>query len=538
LGCGHSNDSKTHGDAAAPADDDATSADCGDPNASACAIEGGADDASDGAAPLPPWLCGDAGVFGADAGDGAVNWATTFGKTGVLSPGPVAIDSTTGEIAVVGTSPFGSADFGAGAVNNACPPTTLDPNASLGCVDLFVARFDACGGIKWGKMIGSGSVTGQVAVAVGHAKTVVGGQLSPGAIVDFGCGPLSAIGTQPFFVAVFDDAGSCVFSKGFGSTKNPTHQSMTALGLDSADNVLLAGAMTASSPIDFGGGPLSGWTFVVKLGPDGRHLWSNALQARSTGPALAVDGSGNAILATTVFPEPDADILSDAALSEHSEAALIKYDPSGNEVWSKVFDDIAERAHTSESAVAVDAQGNVALLGFFSGAMVDFGMGYLTANASGAAFVVLLDPAGGTIWRKALQPVGATIYPGSIAIDDANGVTITTSFSASAAGGDAGTIDFGGGSQATSSTVAHFDSTGKYKWAYTLQPSSGVNGVWATLSGVAAARATAVVAGGVGESCSGTSACLTSPPGVTVKLSGKTVSATSATDTFLASFGL
>jgi hypothetical protein len=503
------------------------------PDATDAALNDDAEDAS--------WACGDAGAFGADAGSGAVNWAMSFGKTGVISPGPLAIDPSTGEIAVAGTSPFGSADFGAGSVSNDCPPTPLEAGTSLLCVDLFVARFDACGRAKWAKMMGSGGTTSPVVVAAGPGgNTIVGGQLLPGASVDFGCGPLPAISGNPFFIAAFSKAGSCVFSKGFGSSNDPSLQSLTGMAVDGDGNVLLAGEMNgSSSPVDFGGGPVDGRTFIVKLGPDGSHLWSHGLQVYSEAPTLAVSGMGEAVLAATVVPEPDADRLGDGAASAHSEVALFKYDAAGNEVWSRVFDDAAGRAQIRESGVAVDALGNIALLGSFSGAAVDFGMGLLTPGVTGAAFLVALDPQGGAIWRKALQPVNAYIYPGAIASDVAGGVTITATFSSSPTDGSVASIDFGGGSlPATSSAVAHFDSTGAYSWAYAPQPSSSPGGAWATLSGVAVARTTVVIAGGIGEACPGTSICQTSPDGVTVSLPGKTVTATSATDTFLASFGL
>src|SRR5262249_43074819 len=107
-----------------------------------------------------------------------------------------------------------------------------------------------------------------------------------GGPIDFGCGTLSNKGSADLFVVKLDPKGARLWSKGDGDTVS---QDDPHVAVDTADNVLVTEEF--DGVIDFGGGPLAteGPTdiLVLKLDPSGHHVWS-----RLFGDASDQDGRG------------------------------------------------------------------------------------------------------------------------------------------------------------------------------------------------------------------------------------------------------
>ncbi|WP_438003140.1 SBBP repeat-containing protein [Sorangium sp. So ce321] len=276
--------------------------------------------------------------------------------------------------------------------------------------------------------------------------------------VDFGAGPLVSAGNGDVFVLKLDPAGHALWSRRFGSS--PYRESGTHIALDGSGNILVGGSYSGAPfdgppPVDFGGGPLP-WgndfslsaVFLVKLDPDGNHLWTcpcdyyfhvekrdpagNVLwQKLLSGPSapdfggeggdaedVAVDAEDNLLVVGrsqrnldlgggpiadgthfVVKMSPLGDYLwhreapPDAVVRGSggnfivlAERSLVKLDASGAELWRRTFTDVP----VTIRGLTTDRDGNIALVGDFTGT-ADFGTGPLTA-AGTDGFVAVFGP--------------------------------------------------------------------------------------------------------------------------------------------------
>ena len=136
-------------------------------------------------------------------------------------------------------------------------------------------------------------------------------------------------------------------------------------------------------------------------------------------------------------------------------------------VWSGGFGDAS--AGQVGLSVAIDAAGNVAVVGSFEGT-VDFGGGPLGPTTGGKdldAFVAMFDPAGVHLWSKRFgdpQHQGAS----GVAFDSGGNVLIAVQHN--------GTVDFGGGPIAALNTdvvIVKLDASGAHVWSQCYGDASG-----------------------------------------------------------------
>ncbi len=160
------------------------------------------------------------------------------------------------------------------------------PFVSKGGRDIFFAKVDAKGALLWQKAFGNSLYDAASQVAFDAAGNVFLAGMFQGS-VDFGGGPLVALGTKPnFFVAKFDPAGKHLYSRGFGDSEL---QDVASIAVDPAGNAVITGTFLGS--IDFDGTVLEsqgtvddpngsrsgGDIYIAKLGLDGKHLWSRQI---------------------------------------------------------------------------------------------------------------------------------------------------------------------------------------------------------------------------------------------------------------------
>lgn len=152
---------------------------------------------------------------------------------------------------IVAGSYSGTVDFGGG------------PMQSNG-MTLFAAQFDYGGEHIWSRSF-DGTASLYVSNIETNAAGLVGMTGSFNGQVDFGAGPISAVGdSQDVYVTKLDSQGSTQWSRAFG---DGNVQAGNDLAIDEAGNVVLTGIMYGSA--DFGTGPLSvlqNAIFVAKLG--------------------------------------------------------------------------------------------------------------------------------------------------------------------------------------------------------------------------------------------------------------------------------
>jgi hypothetical protein len=143
------------------------------------------------------------------------------------------------------------------------------------------------------------------------------------------------------------------------------------------------------------------------------------------------------------------------------DVALVRYDSSGNCLWSNRFGDSSAQFGVSAAA---DSTG-VVITGTFSGS-IDFGAGPLTSLGSSDVFVARFDTQGAPVWST---PGGGS------AAESATGVALDPAGDALLIGTTAGSFTLGRVSMTslggTDGFVISLDSTGTPQW---LRPFSGV----------------------------------------------------------------
>lgn len=303
---------------------------------------------------------------------GAHLWSKRFGDSSTEEARSVTTDPS-GNVYITG-SYFGSIDFGGG------------PFASNGYEDIFLAKFDPDGTHLWSAHFGDGdSQYGRDVATDGSGNVILAGEFYGS--VDFGGGLLASAGTSDIVIAKFGSDGSHIWSKRFGDTERDYVPRVT---VDSFDNIIIAGYFEGT--VDFGGGTFtsSGDTniFIAKFGSGGNHLWSDAKGDQNYYHAygLAVDESGNIVISG----EFDWSFDFGGGVLENEgdfDVFIAKLDPAGVHMWSDSFGNTTIQ---HSQAVAVDASGNVIMVGNFHGT-IDFGGGDLTSAGGHDIFVTKFE---------------------------------------------------------------------------------------------------------------------------------------------------
>ncbi|WP_437513096.1 SBBP repeat-containing protein [Sorangium sp. So ce1099] len=260
------------------------------------------------------------------------------------------------------------------------------------------------------------------------------------------------------FVLKLDPAGHAIWSRQFGGLDTETG---TNIALDASGNILLGGVYSGpwhgvpGPPVDFGGGPLP-WdaefislgAFVVKLDPDGNHLWSHGYTPGTDGQVvrvrdLATDTTGNSA-AILVYPANTYGDSVDIGVN------VFRFSAEGGR--SPFF---SHRTYESApGGVAMDSAGNVLIA-----------LGHAEAMGRRCPcdyyfHVEKRDPAGTVLWRKLLSGPDASGDGGEakdIAVDPEDNILVV--------GRSLGNLDLGGGPIANGTHfVVKMSPLGDYLW--------------------------------------------------------------------------
>lgn len=221
--------------------------------------------------------------------------------------------------------------------------------------------------------------------------------------VDFGGGPLTAVGAPDMFVAKFDSRCRHLWSKSFGTVGE---ELFVDARFDPQSNLILAGNVRRGGA-DFGGGLLSSVgdydIFLVKLARDGSHVWSkrygDPLYQRVD--EIDVDEDGDVVMVGTFSGDLDFGL---GRLDGRMYVA--KIDSSGEPVFSKAFKSLTDTAAQLRS-VAVDHDGNIVVGGIFGGT-IEFGGRVLTGSGRFGLSVVIakFTPNGVLLWSNLYPAFG------------------------------------------------------------------------------------------------------------------------------------
>jgi len=340
----------------------------------------------------------------------ATPWAKRIGGAGYDEIGGIAVDPS-GNVLVTGQT-AGPFDLG-----------------GIPCVDsIFVAKYDPSGNIVWGKCFGgdSGGGGGRGIAVDSRGNIAVTGNFR--GTVDFGGGGLASPEGYDGFIVEFGPGGQHLWSRRFGAPFVGAIVTDTGNGVAFATDgsVVVTGAFEGTT--DFGTGPLTsqGQTdiFVAKYAANGRPLWAHAYGGpyADSGNAVALDGAGDAIVTGTFFGP--ADLGSGALASSGFDVFLAAYGVNGNPLWSESFGGILS---DEGNGVAVDRSGNIALTGVFAGT-ASFGGAPLVSAGGNDAFLAKYDPFGRHLWSLRLGSLTNFDSGNAVAVDAQGDVAVAGTF--------------------------------------------------------------------------------------------------------------
>lgn len=215
---------------------------------------------------------GGADVFVAklDATNGDAIWAKMYGDAADQTCNGVAVDSN-GSIFITGGF-TGILDLAESGGTDAL----VSYDTSL---DAYLAKIQPSGLPSWSKQYGQGEDQIGWGLAIDSLNNPVIAGAFTGSIYLGGSTPLlSSAGypgsTEPdVFVAKVSSGGAPIWTKGFGDVD---FQAPLRTGIDDEDNIVVGGMFDGE--LSFGGPPLispdSASGFLVKLTPEGEHIWS------------------------------------------------------------------------------------------------------------------------------------------------------------------------------------------------------------------------------------------------------------------------
>jgi hypothetical protein len=302
--------------------------------------------------------------------------------------------------------------------------------------DGVIAKYDNLFNLQWKVLLGgtSNDYVSGIARMPDNGVVVIGHFTSP--TINLGGSPFTLVGSQDVFVVRLGPNGAHMWSKAFGST---AYDELTGLAVSPSGDVYLGG--DSQGTIGFGGGPVTnigGYdAFLVKLDANGNHQWTRGIQ--STGdeysPQPAIQSDGTVWAAVTF----------DAGLNVDGTA--------GNDVLPiGTGRDLAMLRYSPggayQNSVVFNGTGlstgatpmvgpddAIVLIGGFDGSLTIGST--MTSLGSSDAYVAKLTPVGVPIW--------ATRYGGMAGYDGFNRGYIDANGNIGIAGSFQGPVNFGGG---------------------------------------------------------------------------------------------
>jgi hypothetical protein len=354
------------------------------------------------------------------APDGAHVWSVRFGDANVQYPRAIAGDAD-GNILVSGVL-NGSVNFGGGNL------------VSQGD-DVFVVKLNGAGGHVWSKRFGDASTQEPEKIAVdGSGNVVLTGWFNGN--INLGGGVLSSAGAADQFLAKLDPNGNHLWSRRYGNAFNDFG---LRVATDAVDNLFLTGYFSGEVS-GWGGGMLTSIGasdgFVVKLDPDGNHVWTTVLSGAGSenGAHIATDATGD-VLVLGYTDSTSVDFGGGALVGGADyDFFVLKLDTDGNHLSSRRYDG---GGLVSFDDMRMSSDGHVYAAGsLYEGGSVDFGDGPLTSAGLSDILLLALDDAGNLLWSKRFGG-SQSEFAFRLGIDASGDIVVSGSCSSS--------IDFGAG---------------------------------------------------------------------------------------------
>ena len=261
---------------------------------------------------------------------------------------------------------------------------TLPGQASAGATDLFLRRYTATGSEVWTRQFGTSGIEWSYGLAV-HSSGVYVAGWTYGALP----GQTNA-GQQDVFLRKYDGSGNELWTREFGT---PAWDGARTVCVDDT-GVYVAGFTDGAFPNQTGAGNYD--VFVRKYDHNAAELWT-----RQFGTAMSDMVGGMAGNSTGVYVsgQTSGPLPGQVGLGG-GDAFLRKYDPAGNELWTRQF---GTSTHEGGTAAFIDASG-VYVAGYTFGSFPGY-----TNEGDADPFVREYDAAGTELWTRQFGTPGNDI---------------------------------------------------------------------------------------------------------------------------------
>lgn len=209
-------------------------------------------------------------------------------------------------------------------------------------------------------------------------------------------------GNTDFYVTCFDATGTKKWTRQMGTSG--TSVSSEGIGFDSSGNVYAIG----SSSGDFDGNTGAGTTdmIVVKFDASGNKVWSKQFGTITddTPGGGGTDGAGNAYVVG--YTEGNMDGVKVGS----PDFYVTKFDTNGDRQWSRQMG--VAGVQSNAVGVAADSSGNVYVAGVTEG-----NLDGVSKTGTRDAFLVKYDSSGTKQWTRLLGVDGKSTYGNAVALD-------------------------------------------------------------------------------------------------------------------------
>lgn len=267
-------------------------------------------------------------------------------------------------------------------------------------------------------------------------------------------GDIYVFGLQPIGSSLikYSSQGEILLQKDFDLS------SANSIGIDSADNIYIAGALDRSVDLNGDGefdlikrsGALSD-SYIIKLNEDGSLIWSLNFKSDQSNlvSSIAVDPFDNIYVTGSFSGSVDLnnDGNFDLVSQGISDPYIAKFDDNGSFIWAQSFGSSGNKTISRSSDISIDNTGNVyATSRIYSdgGGTIDInddGVNNLVSEEGLGRYFVEFDSSGNLLWSKNI-PVGEREY--SFGIGGTSRIYVDDSGNLYNVGNFAGDLDING----------------------------------------------------------------------------------------------
>ncbi len=375
----------------------------------------------------------------------AATWATRFGGGVEASATTIAMDAH-------------DAAYVAGAFEGRLDVGGVPLEGPFGARETWVAKLAPDGRTAWARSLAPALDAHMSREPIAIAVDGAGRAAVVGLVTTFDPFVVGADTRQPRdgFVVALDAGGAPRWGRLF---VGPGDQTVVGVAFDRAGSLVVAGSFelgmeVAGAPL-VSRGAVDGW--VAKLDAEGRPLWIRAFGDAETQAVLGVAVGPSDEIALVGAARGTVDFGCGPLVMRGQDAFVAVLDAAGRCRFARAFGDgLAQTAH----AVAVDAAGQVTVLGSYDGG-IDFGGGALVEQrGEQGTFVVRLDRDGGHVFTTHIASHGAHVTR-ALAVGKAGETVVAGSFFGRIAFDRAGLVSAG----QSDVFVAKLDPAGHALWS-------------------------------------------------------------------------